>query len=169
MIQWMLAIWSLVPLPFLNPAWTCGSSCFNSAVATGLEKVSFHSNPKGNAKECSNYSIIALILHASKVMFKILQARLQQYMNRELPDVQAGFRKGKGTRDQVANICWIIKKAREFQKNIYFCFIAYAKAFDCGNHNKLWKNPKANQSWMFFGRTDAEAETPILCQPDAKN
>ena len=89
----------------------------NSAVATGLEKVSFHSNPKkGNAKECSNYRTIALISHASKVMLKILQARLQQYMNCDLPDVQAGFRKGRGTRDQIANIRWIIKKAREFQK-----------------------------------------------------
>ena len=77
--------------------------------------------------------------HASKVMFKILQARLQHYMNRDLPDVQAGFRKGRGTRDQIGNICWIIKKAREFQKNIYFCFIVYAKAFDCVDHNKLWK------------------------------
>ena len=95
----------------------------NSAVATGLEKVSFHSNPKGNAKECSNYHTIALISHASKEMLKILQARLQQYGNRELPDVQAGFRKGRGTRDQIANIHWMIKKAREFQKNIDFCFI----------------------------------------------
>ena len=111
----------------------------NSAVATGLEKVSFHSSPKGNAKECSNYHTIALILHASKVMLKILQARLQQYGNRELPDVQAGFRKGRGTRDQIANILWIMKKAREFQKNIYFCFIDYAKAFDCVDYNKLWK------------------------------
>ena len=84
---------------------------------------------KGNAKECSNYRTIALISHASKVIFKILQTRLQQYVNYELPDVQAGFRKGRGTRDQIANICWIIKKAREFQKNIYFCFIDYAKAF----------------------------------------
>ena len=92
-----------------------------------------------NAKECSNYSSIALISHASKVMLKILQARLQQYMNHELPDVQAGFRKDRGTRDQIANICWIIKKAREFQKNIYLCFIDYAKAFDCVDHNKLWK------------------------------
>ena len=113
----------------------------NSAVATGLEKVSFHSNPKkGNAKECSNYRRIALISHTSKVMFKILQARFQQYVNHELPDVQAGFRKGRGTRDQIANICWIMQKAREFQKNIYFCFIDYAKAFDCVDHNKLWKN-----------------------------
>ena len=96
----------------------------NSAVATGLEKVSFHSIPKkGNAKECSNYYIIALISHPSKVMLKILQARLQQYVNRELPDVQTGFRKGRGTRDQIANIRWNMEKAREFQKNIYFCFI----------------------------------------------
>ena len=112
----------------------------NSAVATGLEKVSFHSMPKkGNAKECSDYHTIALISHAGKVMFKILQARLQQYVNHELPDVQAGFRKGTGTRDQIANICWIMEKAREFQKNIYFCFIDYAKAFDSVDHNKLWK------------------------------
>ena len=88
-------------------------------------------------KKVSNYSTIALISHASKVMLKILQARLQQYVNRELPDVQAGFRKGRGTRDQIANICWIMEKAREFQKNIYFCFIDYAKAFDCVDHNKL--------------------------------
>ena len=95
---------------------------------TGLEKVSFIPNPKkGKAKECSNYCTIALISHASKVMLKILQARLQQYVNHELPDIQAGFRKGRGTRDQIANICWIIKKAREFQKNICFCFIDYAK------------------------------------------
>ena len=94
---------------------------------------------KGNAKECSDYCTIAFISHASKVMLKILQARLQQYVNHELPDVQAGFRKGKGTRDQIANIRWIIKKTREFQKSIYFCFIAYAKAFDCVDHNKLWK------------------------------
>ena len=112
----------------------------NSAVATGLEKVSFHFNPKeGNAKECSNYHTTALISHTSKVMLKILQARLQQYVNCEVPDVQAGFRKGRGTRDQIANICWIVEKAREFQKNIYFRFIDYAKAFDCVDHNKLWK------------------------------
>ena len=97
-------------------------------MATGLEKVSFHSNPKGNAKECSNYHTVVLISHASKVMLKILQARLQQYVNCELPYVQAGYRKGRGTRDQIANICWIIKKAREFQKNIYFCFIDYTEA-----------------------------------------
>ena len=94
---------------------------------------------KGNAKECSNYHTIAFISHASKVMLKILQARLQQYMNQEIPDVEAGFRKGRGTRDQIAKIHWIIEKAREFQKNIYFCFIDYAKAFDCVDHNKLWK------------------------------
>ena len=94
---------------------------------------------KGNSKECSNYCTIALILHASKIMLKILQARLQQCVNHELPDVQAGFRKGRGTRDQTANIHWIIKKAREFQKSIYFCLIDYAKAIDCVDHNKLWK------------------------------
>ena len=92
-----------------------------------------------NAKECSNYRTIALILHASKVMLKILQARFPQNMNDELPDVQAGFRKDRGTRDQIVNIRWIIKKARKFQKNIYFCFIDYAKAFYCVDHNKLWK------------------------------
>ena len=92
---------------------------------------------KGNAKECSNYHTIALISHASKVMLKILQARLQQYMNHKLTDVQASFRKGRGTRDQIANIRWIIEKASEFQKNIYFCFIDYAKTFDCVDHNKL--------------------------------
>ena len=115
----------------------------NSAVATGLEKSVFIPIPKkGNAKECSNYCTIALISHASKVMLKIFQARVQQYMNCELPGVQAGFRKGRGTRDQIANIHWIIKKAREFQKNIYFCFIDYAKAFDCGitiNCGKFFK------------------------------
>ena len=91
----------------------------------------------GNAKECSNYHTIALISHARKVMLKILQARLQQYVNREFPDVQAGFRRGRGTINQTANICWIMEKAREFQKNIYFCFIDYAKAFDCVHHKKL--------------------------------
>ena len=112
----------------------------NSAVATGLEKSGFIPIPKkNNAKECSNYCTIALISYASKFMLKILQARLQQYVNRELPDVQAGFRKVRGTRDQIANICWIIEQAREFQKNIYFCFIDYANAFDCVDHYKLWK------------------------------
>ena len=112
----------------------------NSAVATGLEKVSFRSNPKkGIAKECSNYRTFALILHASRVMFKILQARLQHYVNRELPDVQAGFRKGRGTRDQIANISGSSKKQESSKKTIYFCFIDYAKAFNCVDHNKLWK------------------------------
>ena len=94
---------------------------------------------KSNAKECSNYRTTALISHADKVILKILQARLQQYVNPELPDIQAGFRKARGTRDQIASIHWIIEKAREFQKNIYFCFIDYAKAFDCVDHKKLWK------------------------------
>ena len=94
---------------------------------------------KGNAKECSDYRTIALISHTSKVMLKILQARLQQYLNCEIPDVQAGFRKGREARDQIGNIHWIIEKAREFQKSIYFCFTDYAKAFDCVGHNKLWK------------------------------
>ena len=93
----------------------------------------------GNAKKCSNYHTVALISHASKVMLKTLQEKLQQYINHELPDVQAGFRKGTGTRDQIANILWVIRKAKEFQKNIYFCFIDYAKAFNCVDHNKLWK------------------------------
>ena len=111
----------------------------NPAVAIGLEMVSFHSNPKeGQCQRMLNYPTIALISHASKVMLKILQARLQQYVNCELPYVQAGFRKGRGTRDQIANIPWIIRKARVFQKNIY-CFIGYAKDFDCVDHRKLWK------------------------------
>ena len=108
----------------------------NSAVAMSV----FIPIPKkGNAKECSNYRTTALISHANKVTLKILQARLQSYMSWELPDVQAGSRKGRGTRDQIANILWIMEKAREFQKNIYSCFIDYAKAFDCVDHNKLWK------------------------------
>ena len=129
----------------------------NSAVATGVEKVSFHSNPKGKAKESSNYCTTALISHASKVMLKILQARLQQYVNCEFPDVQAGFRKGRGTRDQIANIHWIIEKTREFQKNIYFCFIDYAKAFDCVDHNELENSER-------YGNTrppDLPLEKPI--------
>ena len=118
----------------------------NSAMARGLKRLVCIPMPKkGNANERSNCHTIALISHTSKVMLKILQARLQQYMNRELPYVQAGLRKGRGTRDQIANICWIIKKAREFQKNIYFCFIDYAKAFDCvittncGKFFKRWE------------------------------
>ena len=118
------------------------------ALATGLEKIIpkvFIPIPKkGNAKECSNYHTIALISHTSKVMLKILQARLQQYLNCELPDIQAGFTKGRGTRDQIANICWITEKAREFQKNISFCFTNYAKAFvwitaNCGKFFKGWE------------------------------
>ena len=101
------------------------------------KKVSFHSNTKETqCQKCPNCTI-ALISHTSKVLLKILQVRLQQYVNRELSDVQAGFRKGRGTRDQIASICWIIKRAREFQENIYFCFIDYARAFDCVDHNKL--------------------------------
>ena len=107
----------------------------SSGYRTG--KGQFHSNPKkGNAKECPNYRITVLISHASKGMFKILQARLQQYVKWELPDVPAGFRKGREPRNQIANFCWIIEKARGFQKNI--CFIDYAKAFDCVDHHKLW-------------------------------
>ena len=112
----------------------------NSAVARGLVKVSFHSNPK--ERQCQRmFKLlhVALISHASKIMLKIFQARLQQYVNHELLDVQAGFRKGRGTRDPICNIRWIIGKAREFQKNIYCCLIDYTKAFDCVDHNKLWK------------------------------
>ena len=107
---------------------------------TAARQASLSPTPGASSNsECSNYRTIVLISHASKVMLKVLQTRLQQFVNRELPDVQAGFRKGRGTRDQIANIRWIIKKEREVQKNIYFCFIDYAKAFDCVGHNKLWK------------------------------
>ena len=112
----------------------------NSAVATGLKKVSFHSNPK--ERQCQRMLKLphsCTHSHVSKVMVRILQARLQQYMNHELADVQAGFRKSRGTRDQIANICWIMVKAREFQKNIYFCFIDCPKGFDCVDYNQLWK------------------------------
>ena len=126
-----------------NPKrWCCESAALNmpanlenSAVATGLEKVSFHTNPK--ERQWSNYCMIALISHASKVMLKILQARLQQYMNCELPDVQAGFKKGKGTRDQIASIRWISEKTKDFQTNIYICFIDYTKALDCISQQTL--------------------------------
>ena len=111
----------------------------SSGHRTGKGQFSFQSPRKGNGKEYSNYSAIALISHASKFMLKILQARLQQYMNWELPDVQAGFRKGRGTRDQIASICWIIEKVRKIQKNINLCFNDYAKAFDCVDHSKQWK------------------------------
>ena len=136
--RWWNSSWAIS-----NPErWWCESATFNmpanlenSAVATGLQKVSFPSNPKkGSTRECSNYHTAALISHASKVILKTFQARLQQYLNWELPDVQARFRKGRLTRDQ---ICWIIEKAREFQKNISFCFIDYTKAFDCVDYNKL--------------------------------
>ena len=130
--SWKMMLWKCCP------QYASKFGKLSSGHRTGKGQFSSQSK-KGNDKECSNYHTIALISHASKVMLKILQARLQQYVNRELPDVQAGFRKGRGTRDQIDNICWIMEKAREFQKNIYFCFIDYAKAFDCVNHNKLWK------------------------------
>ena len=119
----------------------------NSAVATGLEKISFHSN----SKECSNCHTIVLISHTSKLILKILQARLQQYVKCELIDVQAGFRKGQRTRDQIDNISWIIEKTREFQKNICFYFIDYAKAFDCMDHNNCGK---------FFKRWEYQTTLP---------
>ena len=123
--------------------WTCHTQYaskfgkLSSGHRTGKGQFLFQSQRKANTKECSNYRTIALISHASKVMLKILQASLQQYVNWELPGVQTGLRKGRGIRDQIANICWIIEKAKEFQKNIYFSFIDYAKTF--GSHNKLWK------------------------------
>ena len=134
----------LFSLELLAHCWTpvekAGILCLVLALTMNQGKYSIPK--KGNAKECSNYRPTTHISHASKEMLKILQARFQQYMNHEIPDVQAGFRKGRGTRDQFDNIHWIIKKAREFQKNIYFCFIVYAKAFACVDHNKLWKIPK---------------------------
>ena len=125
----------------------CGKP--SSGHKTGKVQFSFQSLKKGNAKECSNYHTIGLISHTSKVMLKILQARLQQYVNHQLPDVQAGFWKGRGTRDQIANICWIIKKAKEFQKNIYFCFIDYAKTFVwiTINYGKFWKRWEYQTTW----------------------
>ena len=143
-----------------NPKrWCCESSALNmpanlenSAVATGLERSVVIPIPKkGSTKEWSNYHTIALISHASKVMLKFLQARLQQYVNCELPDVQAGFRKGRGNRDQIANIHWIIKKAREFQKNIYFCFIDYAKSLT------VWITPNCGK---FFNRWEYQITWP---------
>ena len=116
----------------------------NSPMATGLEKLSvvIPIPKKGNTKECSNYCTIGLMSHTSKVMLTIAQVRFLQCMNWEFPDVQAGFRKGRGTRDQIANICWTIEKTREYQKYIYFCFTDYVKAVDCMDHNKLWKTLK---------------------------
>ena len=145
--SWLLSVFAYKVLFGTKPdsfiyLWSITANLENSAVATKLEKVSFHSNPK----ERSNYCTTALISHTSNVMLKILQARLQQYVNHELPDVQAGFRKGRGIRDQIANIRWIIEKAREFQKNIYFCFIDYAKAFDCVDHNKLENSERAGNT-----------------------
>ena len=128
--------------------WKCStqyaskSGKFSSGHRPAKDQFSFQSQRKGNVKEYSNHCTIARSSHASKVMLKILQAKLQQYVNQELPDVQAGFRKDRGTRDQIANIHWVTEKAREFQKNIYFCFIDYTKAFDCVNQNKLWKITK---------------------------
>ena len=118
-----------------------------SAVVTGLENVRFHSSQnESNAKECSNHHTIALISHSSKVMLKILQVRLQQYVNCKLADVLVGFRKVRGIRDQIANIHWIIDKAREFQKNIYFCFIGYVNAFDWVDHKKLENSERAGNT-----------------------
>ena len=129
-------VFFIMRLSIIKSATKC--LCFNSGHRTGKGQFSFQSQRKSMPK---NAQTIAQLhsSHASKVMPKILQSRLQQYMNHEIPDVQAGFRKRRRTRDQIANICWIAKKAREFQKNIYFCFIDYAKAFDCVDHNKLWK------------------------------
>ena len=115
---------------------------FSSGHTTGKGQFSFQSQREEMSKNAQTTAQLHSSHMLSKVILKILHARLQQYMNRELPDVQAGFRKGKGTRDQIASICWIIKKAKEFQKNIYFCFIDYTKAFDYVDHNKLWKNLK---------------------------
>ena len=130
----------------------------DSAVATKLEKVSFHSNPKERqCQKCSYYHKIAFTSHASKVMLKILQAKLQQYVNCDLSEVQAGFTKGRGTRDQIANIHWNIEKAREFQKNIYFYFIDYAKAFDCVDHNKQENSERDRNSRL----PDLPLEKPI--------
>ena len=123
----------------------------NSAVVTGLEKVSFHSNPKERQWEvCSNYCMIVLISHTSKVMLKILQARFQQYVNHELPDVQAGFRKSRGTRDQIANIHWFMEKGREYQKNMYFCFMTMPKPLTLWitvNCAKFWKRWEYQTTW----------------------
>ena len=119
--------------------WKCCSQYASKfeKLSSGHRSVFIPIRKKGKVKKCSNFHTIALISHAGKAMLKIFQARLQQYVNCELPNVQAGFRKGRGTREQIANFCWIIKKAREFQKNIYFCFSDYAKVFDCVDYNKL--------------------------------
>ena len=150
----------------------------NSVVATGLEKVSFHSNSKERqCKRMLKLSHIALISHASKVMLKILQARLQQYVNRELPDVQAGFRKGRGTRDPIANIHWIMEKARKFQKNIYFCFIDYAIDFvwitaNCGKFLKRWGHqtilPISREACMQVRKQQLELDMEHRLVPNRK-
>ena len=146
------------------------SNMGNSAVATGLEKISFHSSLKERqAKECSNYCTVVLISYASKVMLKILQARLQQYMNGEIPDIQAEFRKGRWTRDQIANILWIIEKARESpspSKKIYFQFIDYTTAFDCVDHNKVCKILKEmgipdHLTWLLKKKLQARQEATV--------
>ena len=139
-------------LPLKSKKWCCVSAAVNmpahlenSAVSRGLEKVSFHSNPKeGQCQKCSKYYTVVFISHASKFMLKILQARLQQDMNWELPDVQAGFQRGRGTRDQIANMCWIIEKTREFQRHIYFCFTDYVKPFDFWITEKSRDSQKSN-------------------------
>ena len=149
--------WKWAPLNIKN-CYSFVHSINNYILNVSFRQVIFETLPKkGNAKECSNYCTIALISHASKVIFKILQARLQQYVNCELPDVQAGFKKGRGTRDQIANICWTIKNTREFQKNIYFCFTDYAKAFDYVDHNKLENSERDGNTRP----TDLPLEKPI--------
>ena len=157
---------------FNSKRWCCESAALNmsanlenSAVATGLEKFSFHSNPK--ERQCQRmFKLLtnALISYASKVMLKILQARLQQFVKHELSDVQAGFRKGRGTRDQIANICWIMKKGREFQKNIYFFFIDYANAFDCVDHHKLENSERDGNTRP----SDLPLEKSV-CRPGSNN
>ena len=156
--RWWNSSWALSS----PKRWCCENAAFNmpanlenSAVATGLEKVSFHSDPKERqCQKCSNYHITALISHASKVMIKILQARLQQYVNCELPDVQASFRKDRGTRDQIANILWIIKTAREFQKKYLFLLYGLCQIL-CVDHNKLWKILKE------MGTPDLPLDKPV--------
>ena len=126
-------------------------------------RIKIHTNKAGNAQRMFNYCTIALISHASKVMLKILQARLQQYVNQELPDVQAGFRKGRGTKDQIASICWVIEKATEFQKNIYFCFIDYAKTFDYIDHKNNVENSPRDRN------TKPPCLAPVKCVCRSRN
>ena len=147
--SWNMMLWKCCS-PYASKFWKLTSG-------HGTGKGHFLGPKKGNGKECSNYCTIALISYASKVMLKILQARLQQYVNCELPDGQAGFRKGRGTRDQIANICWIMEKAREFQKNVCFCFIDYAKALtvwipiNCGKFWKRWEyQTTCSASWEIY-------------------